>query len=206
MAEEKTRFQEIDVERINVIDEDGKVRMTISGSSRSPGWVIGGKVVPGRPKDAGIIFYNDDGVECGGLIFANGMMSLTMDQRDQDQVVGLQYEQMPDGRRWYGLTIWDRPDIPIADMIGDFDAARALPEGPDKKAAWEAFRKKYPAPERLFAGKYHDGSVVVRLRDSQGRQRIRLSIGKDDRPVVEVLDEQGNVVWSIPAPEGRPTT
>lgn len=195
---DKMRIGELDVERINVIDEDGTVRMAISGASRSPGWVIGGKVIPGRPKQAGIIFYDDDGVECGGLIHGNGYMSLTMDQRNQDQIVGLQYEEDGDGKRRYGLTIWDRPDVPLADTIDEFACVRAMPEGPDKSAAWKALWEKYPSAERLFAGKLPDGSVAVRLRDRSGRERIRLSIGKDDQPVVVMLDEEGKEMWRTP--------
>ncbi|MGE5579001.1 MAG: hypothetical protein ACM3WU_03055 [Bacillota bacterium] len=193
---DRMRIDELDVERINVIDKDGKVRMAISGSSKSPGWVIGGKVVPGRPKHAGIIFYNDDGVECGGLIYGNGMMSLTIDQKDQDQVVGLQYDETEDGKRWYGLTVWDRPDVPLADMIDEFAHVRATPDGPERAAAWKALSEKYPSPERLFAGKLSDGSVTVRLRDSRGRERLRLSISSDDQPEVTMLDEEGKTVWS----------
>lgn len=190
------RIGELDVERINVIDEDGKVRMAISGSSRAPGWVIGGKFIPGRPKHAGIIFYNDDGVECGGLIFGNDGMSLTMDQKDQDQIVGLSYEEFEDGQRRYGLTVWDRPDVPLADTIDEYARVRAMPDGPAKKAAWRALMEKYPTPERLFAGKLPDGTVAVRLKDSRGRERLRLSIGRDDQPEVVMLDEEGKEVWS----------
>lgn len=110
---EKTRprFEEIDVERINIVDADGKVRMAISGRDRFPGWVVRGKEFPGRPKHAGIIFYNDDGEECGGLVFGNWGIGLMFDQRDQDQIIGLMYSE-ENGSRWYGLNIWDRPDRP----------------------------------------------------------------------------------------------
>lgn len=195
---EKTRFQEIDVERINVVDEDGKVRMAISGTSRSAGWVIRGKPLPGRPKHAGIIFYNDDGEECGGLIFGSGMMSLTMDQRDQDQIIGLQYEEGGDGHRSYGLTIWDRPETPMAVMVEKFAPVMAMPDGPEKKAAMAALRKEFPAPERTFVGRRPDGSTVIEMSDAQGRKRICLSVGPDDVPRIEALDENGKVTWSLP--------
>lgn len=60
---------------------------------KSPGWVLQGKHYPGRPKQAGIIFYNDDGEECGGLAFGNEGAGLMFDQRDQDQIVGLMYDR-----------------------------------------------------------------------------------------------------------------
>ncbi len=119
-----------------------------------------------------------------------------MDQKDQDQIVGLQYEEIGDGKRWYGLTVWDRPDVPLADMVDEVGRVRAMPDGPDKVAAWKAFSEKYPFPERLFAGKLSNGSVAVRLRDSRGRVRLRLSIGSDDQPEVVLLNEEGKTIWS----------
>jgi hypothetical protein len=174
---EKTRFQEIDVERINVVDEDGKVRMAILGTSRSAGWVIRGKPLPSRPKHAGIIFYNDDGEECGGLIFGNGR---------------------GDGHRSYGLTIWDRPETPMAVMVEKFAPVMAMPDGPEKKAAMAALKKEFPAPERTFVGRRPDGSTVIEMSDTQGRKRIYLSVGPDDVPRIEALDENGKVTWSLP--------
>ena len=42
------RFTEIDVERINVIEKDGKLRLTISNAARLPDPIIGGKSYPLR--------------------------------------------------------------------------------------------------------------------------------------------------------------
>ena len=68
---QRTRFTEIDVERINVVEKDGKLRMTISNSARLPDPIIGGKSYPLRggtgAGSAGLIFFNDEGNENGGL-------------------------------------------------------------------------------------------------------------------------------------------
>jgi hypothetical protein len=64
------RIAELDVERINVVDCDGTLRMTISNKDTLPNPVLHGKeFVRQGPKVPGIIFYNDDGDECGGLMF-----------------------------------------------------------------------------------------------------------------------------------------
>ena len=67
----KKRFEEIDVERINIIEKDGSTRMVISNKERSPGPIQRGKSFgyPGGTR-AGMIFYNDEGTENGGLIFS----------------------------------------------------------------------------------------------------------------------------------------
>src|SRR3970040_704476 len=67
-TEQKTRLAELDVERINIVEPDGKLRMVISNRPRSTGPIYKGKPFGyaggGRP---GIIFFNDEGTENGGL-------------------------------------------------------------------------------------------------------------------------------------------
>src|SRR5258708_35095970 len=64
-ANARPHFQEIDVERINIVEPSGMLRMTISDAARSPGWVFKGKPYPGRPEGAGMIFFNVDSEEDG---------------------------------------------------------------------------------------------------------------------------------------------
>ena len=63
-------FDEINVHRINVREPDGTLRMVISDSAKLPGVIVKGKQQPkvDRPQ-AGMIFFNDEGSENGGLIF-----------------------------------------------------------------------------------------------------------------------------------------
>jgi len=86
------KFDTIDVQRINIVEADGRLRMTLSGHDKLPDPVIGGKSYPLRSGDggrgAGVIFFNDEGNEDGGLTFngrktADGYVAgagLTFDQ------------------------------------------------------------------------------------------------------------------------------
>src|SRR5437879_6465967 len=69
-AVQRTRFIEIDVERINIVEPDGKLRMVLANRPRSIGPIYQGKPFGyaggTRP---GIIFFNDEGTENGGLTF-----------------------------------------------------------------------------------------------------------------------------------------
>ena len=69
----KQRFEEIDVERINLVGKDGRVQLVLANKERLPDPVIDGKTLKrsGLPTP-GLIFYNDEGDECGGLIFGGG--------------------------------------------------------------------------------------------------------------------------------------
>lgn len=58
------RAGEITLERINIVDEDGKTRLVISDSSRSPDPVVGGRTFTRNgPRAPGLIFYNGEGDE-----------------------------------------------------------------------------------------------------------------------------------------------
>ena len=62
------QFDRIDVQRINVREPDGTLRMVISNHAHLPGIITRSKEVPqtNRPY-AGMLFYNDEGTENGGL-------------------------------------------------------------------------------------------------------------------------------------------
>ena len=103
-------FKEIDVQRINIVEPAGTLRMTISNHARMPDPVIGGKSYPLRSgtggAGAGLIFFNDEGNENGGLTYtgrktATGHSAgagLSFDQYNQDETVTLSYDD-EDGER-----------------------------------------------------------------------------------------------------------
>src|ERR1700686_2980274 len=70
-AERKvTGFVEIDVQRINVREPDGTLRMTISNAAPHPGLIFKGTEHPFPNRQAaGILFFNDEGTESGGLLY-----------------------------------------------------------------------------------------------------------------------------------------
>jgi hypothetical protein len=211
---QRTRFAEIDVERINVVEKDGKLRLTISNSARLPDPIIGGKSYPLRggtgAGSAGIIFFNDDGNENGGLAYggrqtatghrANGHM--TFDQFDQDEALAFSYSDV-DGRSRAGLTISDRSNLPIKIFADSAMAFQALPDGPEKTRRLQALRDS-PVGEagksslRVFVGKMPDRSAVLQLGDPGGRARLRLTVDSLGNPAMEFLDDAGRVVRRYP--------
>src|SRR5690606_41416536 len=60
-------FEEITVERINVVEPDGTRKLVIASSARQTEGTIGGVQVPiERTRPAGMIFFNDYGDAGGG--------------------------------------------------------------------------------------------------------------------------------------------
>src|SRR5580698_4358833 len=69
-SRQKQSFDEITVHRINVVEREGTLRMVISNKTEFPGIIIKGKETPHPDRStAGMLFFNDEGTENGGLIF-----------------------------------------------------------------------------------------------------------------------------------------
>jgi hypothetical protein len=208
---QKTKFTEIDVERINIIEKDGALKLVISNRERAPDPIIDGKTYPLRQggNTAGMIFYNDKGDECGGLAFGgrekdgnrSASAALLFDQFNQDQTVGISYSENG-GRRSAGLNVWDRPDTPIGEMIDKLQAIRKMPDGPEKTQAMQKFRETSGIAQRVFVGKTREKAAVLLLSDPQGRPRLQLIVDAQGAPKLEFLDENGTVVQRLPADSG----
>ena len=165
----RTEFDEIQVHRIDVVESDGTLRMVISNKHRLPPVIVKGKehLEFGEPRpQAGMLFYNDEGSENGGLIFGGRQNekgeivdsggSLSFDRYGASQVVQLAgVDDKTD--RFAGLAINDQN-------------------------------------RRVWVGRTGDGNASVLLMDSRGRQRITMQVTKDGTPTLLFLDEQGQVI------------
>src|SRR5687768_13456172 len=65
----RARFETIEVERLDVVEPVGALRVAIAGRARTPSAVVDGVTLTGSGPRAGLIFFNDEGDECGGLVF-----------------------------------------------------------------------------------------------------------------------------------------
>jgi hypothetical protein len=209
---QRTRFTEIDVERINIVEPDGKLRMVISNRPRSIGPIYKGKPFgyPGGSRP-GIIFFNDEESENGGLGFSGGRQrdgsfragaQLAFDQYDQDQVLFLQYSDN-NGQRRMGLTVADRADVSIYDFVMRRDSINKMPDGPAKTAALAKLMEPVNgvplmAP-RVYVGRDPSKTAIVNLSDRLGRSRLRMLVDSTGSARIEFLDETGRVIQRIPA-------
>ena len=212
----KSRFTEIDAERINIVGTTGKPVLVLSNRRLIPGPSMNGKVYSrdvseGRELLSGMIFFNEEGDEVGGLVF-NGFRKgaaandygaiehLSFDQWKQNQVIALQYNDHGTSRR-AGLTIWDRPtDVPMNVELDRLERMRGTAVEEREKLTNEAAaaraRGEFGA-QRLFVGS-RDKTAEVQLSDTKGKARARLYVGPDDVPHLEFLDANGAVVASYP--------
>ena len=202
-ARSRAKFDEIDVERINIVEKDGTLRLAIANSARQAATVVDGKVIlPDRKRDAGLIFFNDEGDENGGMTWSGRTVNgkpqadagLSFDQYKQDETVTLRYSQSGSDRD-AGLTVADRPDVSIA------AAARMNDAKTDAERA--AVRQELVASgaigsrQRLFAGKDRTGTAKLVLADGAGAPRLVLSVDKSGAARVQFLDSKGTPVRTL---------
>lgn len=205
LQSQKQKFDEIDVERINIVEKDGKLRMVISNRERQHPGMVDGKLMPregGRPP--GLIFFNHRGDECGGLIFGdNGgkghFVSLTFDKSRQDQTVGIQHLESDNGQYFAGLRIWDRLNSSLADFATKYEAIKKMQDEAAKNAAIKELSDRGEfGTNRIIIGKSRDKSAMIVLSDAKGKPRIRISVDAMGNPKLDFLDETGKVIYTLP--------
>ena len=206
-----TKFEEIDVERINIVEPDGKYRLVISNRPRSIGPIYKGQPFGydggGRP---GLIFFNDEGSENGGFTFTGSRDStgryrasthMSFDQFDSDQVLNLDYNDN-NGRRQVGVTINDYVDENIYDVVMRRDSINRMTDTVARRVALAALfgpRNGIPfSAPRLFAGRDAAKSSIVDLKDRQGKSRLRLVVDSLGSARIEFLNGTGQVTSTLP--------
>jgi len=151
--------------------------MIISNSKKLPGVIVRGEEVEqvDRPQ-AGMLFYDDEASENGGLIFSgsknskgevvNSGASLSFNRYGGKQEVNLIGVNDKDNR-FAGLSISDsRPG--------------------EKKT-----------PDRIWVGRNDDGSSEVALMDTSGKKRIVLKVSENGQSSINFLDGNGNILNSF---------
>jgi len=211
------KFSEIDVERINIVERDGTVKMVITNVERFP---TGQDKINGRPtnetrqKTSGMLFFNEDGMEAGGFIYSGQKnekghiagMSLTYDQYDGDQVMQLltqDYKQGDQRMVSSSLVFMDR--VPNESQMKMFEIARELQElrEKDPQKMMEKYREYVQqgliggAP-RVILGKTREQHNGLFLFDDKGTPRAMFYVDVENNAKLDFFDEKGVVIASFP--------
>jgi len=211
MAPRNGTFGTISARRINIVEPDGTVRLTISNRSDFPGAWNRGKEYPrpDRREAAGVLFMSEEGTEQGGLIWGAGQLPdgsiqnhvhLSFDQYEENQVFAIDAGQ--EGKdRFSRITMVDQGTYAIDEKRKANEAIEKLPSN-EQDAAWEKFFATHRSDvKRIELGRSPDGSVGLELRDSNGKVRMLLSVRPNGEPVLRFLSENGKVVRELVAAE-----
>lgn len=175
-APQVQQFDEIDVHRLNVREPDGTLRMVISNHARLPGVVVRGKENPpvDRPY-AGMLFYNDEGTENGGLVFGGHR---NVNGEVVDSGVSLSFDRYGSTSQFVQLAgVDDSTNHIVGLTLSETDATGNR--------------------RRVSIGHDKEGVASVSLMDRNGRKRIVLQVTPDGTPDISFLDADGKVVNQI---------
>lgn len=200
------KFDEITVERINIVEPDGKLKMVISNQGRQHPGMIDGVVFPDRKRPPGILFFNEEQDEVGGLGYygnkeeGGNQVFLSFDQYKNDQVMQLMQYSQSNGDNRYGLQLWERDkDLSQPRLIQVFDSLDQAGYSYRQKLE---FLKEWNGGEpiaapRLFIGRDYDRATGLFLQDTYGTDRLRIYLDKNNAPRMELLDAQGNLARDL---------
>ena len=214
-------FEEIDVQRINIVEPDGTVKMIITNVDKFPN---GDAQINDRPTNAdrkkrsGMLFFNEDGIEAGGFIYDGALtekghsagLSLTFDQYDGDQVMQLLTTDSRQGDRRRvssSLVFMDRPEKESQQKTMEIMAELQELRKTDPAAA-RAKMQEYQEQDliggapRVMLGKSGSQNNGLFLFDDQGMPRAMFYVDQANQAKLDFFDEKGEVFYSFPpAPE-----
>lgn len=197
------RFDEIVVKRVRVVDASGKTRLLLSGKPMPEG-TIEGRVMPhiaGPRQDAGLMFYNDEGDEQGGLTYSGTAgeqgEALTFDAWHQDQALEIQHGDGPAGSDSY-VAGNELPTISMAQTIPEFTRQyKALHTDEERRALRARWRSEGKFGRQRWMIGNRAGASDIRLNDAKGRMRLLLRVDADGKARIDFLDENGAVTKSM---------
>lgn len=199
------RTDELTIKKLNIVGEDGSLRMVISNETRQHPGRMEGKDFPKRERPAGIIFFNNEGDECGGIIAnvskeknsTNSGMSFTMDNFHDDQVIQILNDETYENgnaKIQRGLTI---NEFPVGSNINTrnakFEKLEEIKDPKEKNAKMNALWVKEGSKRRLFVGRNINNDSGLFLYDNNGKPKMKIYVDKDGSPKIQVISESGTV-------------
>jgi hypothetical protein len=172
------QFEEITVERLNIVSPDGTPQVVLSNQERFPPPVLGGDTLQGARSisPTGMVFYDASGNEAGGIAVVSAesgarRVALIFDYSNSEAIgLGTMDTQ---GSYSSSLTIADR--VPLSANVMEVGTTGA---------------------ERISI-ENENGTARITLNDGEERPRIRLSVAEDGEARIEVLGEDGEVTRSL---------
>lgn len=196
-------FDEITVERLNIIEANGQLKMVISNQARQHPGLMHNKPLPTRDRPAGLVFFNPAGDECGGLVYDSdkqeASLIFSVDQHRSDQIMQLQYGEKLANRaatKHYGLKLWERPDTVMLEQLAQrIDSLKSLNNPTAYQQGIDQMqRQQLLGQERLFVGRNQQEEFGVFVQDQAGRPRIRLYVDKQGETRLELRKASGKVI------------
>lgn len=162
--------QNLNAERININDASGKNRIVIANTDHIPPPIIKGKTYKRAYAPAGLIFYDKNGDERGGLAITDNeetnLNALAFDYQNADAIGILAQDNKHDDYFRAGLVINDK------DLSGkpghNINRINLLTE---------------------------NGNASLVIKDNNEKPRIILKVDSLGNPSIEMYDKNGDLNW-----------
>ncbi|MFT4684261.1 hypothetical protein [Patiriisocius sp. Uisw_047] len=199
------KLDELTVKKITIVGEDNLPRMVLSNETRQHPGRMNGKEWEKRERPSGIIFFNNEGDECGGLVFQtkekNGKiisgMSFTMDNYKDDQVLQiLNDEYYADGKAYIkrGISINQFPlGSNIDERNNKLKELRAIIDEKERKERINKLMENEGSVNRLFLGKTKGNSSGLFLAGPDGSPKMMIYVDDKGVPKIQTFGENGEI-------------
>ncbi len=203
-APKKASFDELTVQRINVVEPDGTLRLVIANRARWPGSYVKGVEKPRDRSGTGLMFLDGEGTEMGALAWdggsdkgkggSNGHLSFDRYQGDQMFVVN----SGGSGDETQTTLGINDSFTGIEKVLDEDQRIEKLPKD-QQEAAYAKLNREFPFTHRIELRRDTDKSAQILMKDTEGRNRIVLKVSPAGDPSIELLDEKGKAVGRLPA-------
>ncbi len=219
------KFDTIQVQRINIVEPDGTLKMVISNREKFPDEIaMDGWTKKHNRNTPGILFYNAEGVESGGLIYSSevddkGNISagnhLSFDRYKQDQTIALTYQEA-NGKYTSGLSFIDRPEKSLAALEREFETATSKQKDSMRSSnAWGISRiwlgtannkpdirgsflvMNSDKRTNTFLLSVDEEAGLIQFMGKNGVVRLSLGLDNSNNPIINFYDEKGNLSKKI---------
>ncbi|MDY8137685.1 hypothetical protein [Aquimarina sp. 2201CG5-10] len=214
--EKNEEFDIITAKRINIVNDDGTIVMAISNKQQIAAPRMNGKEYPvdmiERQHFAGMIFFNENGDEMGGLIFNSnrlpdgrkyGSGHLSFDRFNDNQVINLEHQENIHGKIKSGITFYDRKGDGSfgknLDLLHEYKYADISKSR--KKEIIDEIRSMKKngdlGTERVFLGSYNEIPQLT-MKDNLGNERIKLFIDSSNIARLNFYNDKGVLLDKFP--------
>ncbi len=199
------KMEELMVKKITIVGEDNSPRMVLSNEDRQHSGRMNGKDWEKRQRPAGIIFFNNEGDECGGLVYQvkekDGKiisgMSFTMDNYKDDQVLQiLNDEYYANGKAYIerGISINQYPLGTNIDVRNKkLDSLKTIKDDKERKQKINELMKQEGAVNRLFIGKTKGNSSGLFLSGPDGQPKMMIYVDEKGNPKIQTFNDKGEI-------------
>ncbi|MBX7125861.1 MAG: hypothetical protein K1X47_09225 [Cyclobacteriaceae bacterium] len=204
-ARKLLQLEELELKKITIVGEDHKPRMVLSNETRQHPGRMDGKELSPRERPAGILFFNDAGDECGGLVYQvkdnagkiiSGM-SFTMDNYRDDQVIQIVNDEYYDNGQSNierGLKINQYPaGTTMTSRNRKIAEASSIADESERNARLNALWEAEGPVNRLFIGRTRGNSAGLFLAGPDGKPKMMIYVDEKGDPKIQTFTNDGEV-------------